>query len=148
MRDKRAAPTTEPFILQRANHTERETPKNTTGNKASDSAYTHDSWQGGNISWSFRLLQIIISTFVEDNVINLRTFYRGNHKLIGVSNIDHDAVISGEILEAMRDGFERGIYKPYPILDDHVFSLDSAAIGYHRVLQNETPERVVINPQL
>ena len=92
--------------------------------------------------------QIIISTFVEDNVINLRTFYRGNHMLIGVSNIDHDAVISGKILEAMRDGFERDIYKPYPILDDHVFSLDSAAFGYHRVLHNETPEMVVINPQL
>ena len=92
--------------------------------------------------------QIIISTFVEENVINLRDFYRGNHMLVGVSNMDHDAVISGEFLEAMRDGFEHGIYKPYPIRDDHVFSLDAAAIGYDRVLQNETRERVVINPQL
>ena len=68
--------------------------------------------------------------------------------LVGVSNMDHDAVISGEILEAMRDGFEHGIYKPYPIRDDHVFSLDAATTGYHRVLQDATRDRVVINPQL
>ena len=62
--------------------------------------------------------------------------------------MDHDAVISGEMLEEMRDGFEHGIYKPYPIRDDHVFSLDAAENGYRRVLQNETRDRVVINPQL
>ena len=91
--------------------------------------------------------QIIISTFVEDNTINLRSFYRGNHMLIGVSNIDHNAVASSEILEALCDGFERGIYKPYPIRDDHIFRLDAAAEGYKLVLSDATKYRVVINPQ-
>ncbi len=91
--------------------------------------------------------QIIISTFVEENMINLRAFYRGNHMLIGVSNMDHDAVVSAEILEALHQGFERGIYKPYPIRDDHVLGLDAVADGYKMVLQDETRDRVVINPQ-
>ena len=91
--------------------------------------------------------QIIISTFVEENEINLRTFYRGNHMLVGVSNMDHDNVVSGEIMEAMRAGFEDGTYKPYPIRDDHVFGLDNVETGYKMVLEDRTRDRVVINPQ-
>jgi len=91
--------------------------------------------------------QIIISTFVEENEINLRTFYRGNHMLVGVSNMDHDNVVSGEIMEAMRAGFEDGTYKPYPIRDDHVFGLDNVETGYKMVLEDRTRDRVGINPQ-
>ena len=91
--------------------------------------------------------QIIISTFVEENTINLRTFYRGNHMLVGVSNMDHDNVVSGEIMEAVRQGFEDGTYKPYPILDDHVFGLEDVESGYTMVLKDQTRHRVVINPQ-
>ncbi len=91
--------------------------------------------------------QIIISTFVEENEINLRTFYRGNHMLVGVSNMDHDNVVSGEIMEAMRAGFEDGTYKPYAIRDDHVFGLDNVETGYKMVLEDRTRDRVVINPQ-
>jgi len=91
--------------------------------------------------------QIIISTFVEENTINLRTFYRGNHMLVGVSNMDHDNVVSGEIMEAVRQGFEDGTYKPYPILEDHVFGLDDVESGYKMVLKDQTRHRVVINPQ-
>ena len=40
--------------------------------------------------------QIIISTIIEENLINLRTFYRGNYQMIGVSNMDHDNIVSGE----------------------------------------------------
>ena len=104
-------------------------------------------FDGANKSLANEGRQIIISTFVEENEINLRTFYRGNHMLVGVSNMDHDNVVSGEIMEAMRAGFEDGTYKPYPIRDDHVFSLDNVETGYKMVLEDRTRDRVVINPQ-
>ena len=91
--------------------------------------------------------QIIISTIVEQNIINLRTFYRGNHRLVGVSNMDHDNIISGEILEDLREGFENGTYKPYHIKNDKIFGLDKAGEGYKLILKNLTRDRVVINPQ-
>ena len=91
--------------------------------------------------------QIIISTIVEQNNINLRTFYRGNHRLVGVSNMDHDNIISGEILEDLREGFENGTYKPYHIKNDKIFGLDKAGEGYKLILKNLTRDRVVINPQ-
>ena len=91
--------------------------------------------------------QIIISTIVEQNTINLRTFYRGNHTLVGVSNMDHDNIISGEILEDLREGFENGTYKPYHIKNDKIFGLDKAGEGYKLILKNLTRDRVVINPQ-
>jgi NADPH2:quinone reductase len=91
--------------------------------------------------------QIIISTFVEENMINLRTFYRGNHMLVGVSNMDHDHIVSGEILEDVRAGFEAGDYRPYPIKEDHVFGLDDVETGYKMVLMDQTRDRVVIKPQ-
>ena len=91
--------------------------------------------------------QIIISTFIEKNEINLRTFYRGNHTLVGVSNMDHDHIVSGGILENLREGFENGTYKPYPIRSDKIFGLDEVREAYNLVLQDVTRDRVVINPQ-
>ena len=91
--------------------------------------------------------QIIISTFIEKNEINLRTFYRGNHTLVGVSNMDHDHIVSGGILENLREGFEKGTYKPYPIRSDKIFGLDEVREAYNLVLQDVTRDRVVINPQ-
>ena len=91
--------------------------------------------------------QIIISTFIEKNEINLRTFYRGNHTLVGVSNMDHDHIVSGGILETLRKGFENGTYKPYPIRSDKIFGLDEVREAYNLVLQDVTRDRVVINPQ-
>ena len=91
--------------------------------------------------------QIIISTIIEENVINLRSFYRGNHILVGVSNLDHDNIISGGILGELREGFETRIYKPYPIKDDRVFGLETVSDGYKLVLDDITRDRVVINPQ-
>lgn len=91
--------------------------------------------------------QVIISTFVEENSINLRTFYRGNHMLVGVSNMDHNHVVCGEILESLKNGFEHGTYKPYSIKSDRVFGLDEVGKGYDLVLKDLTRDRVVINPQ-
>ncbi|MBT5938531.1 MAG: zinc-binding alcohol dehydrogenase family protein [Rhodospirillaceae bacterium] len=91
--------------------------------------------------------QIIVTTIVEDNTINLRTFYRGNYRMIGVSNMDHDNILSGELLEDMKSGFESGAYKPYPIKDENVYSLENAGEAYKIVLKGLSRDRIVINPK-
>ena len=84
---------------------------------------------------------------VEENLINLRTFYRGNYKMIGVSNMDHDNIVSGHILEEMKSGFETGIYKPYPIKNKNIFTLEEAKMAYNIVLKGESHDRIIINPR-
>ena len=90
--------------------------------------------------------QIIISTLIEENLINLRTFYRGNYKMIGVSNMDHNNIISGELLEEMKTGFESGLYKPYPIKKKNIYKLEEAKKAYGIVLNGSTRDRIIINP--
>jgi len=91
--------------------------------------------------------QIIISTFTEEVTINLRTFYRGNHRLIGISNMDHDHVVSAELLAHMRPGFEAGAFKPFPIKDGARFGLEDAEEAYRLVLEDRTRDRIIIQPQ-
>ncbi len=91
--------------------------------------------------------QIIITTIVEDNLINLRTFYRGNYRMLGVSNMDHDNILSGEMMDWMRPGFEAGVYQAFPIKDGAVYRLDNAVDGYTRVLKDLTRDRIVIDPK-
>jgi len=91
--------------------------------------------------------QIILTTIVEENMINLRTFYRGNYQMIGVSNMDHDNIISGNLLEDMKSGFENGAYKAYPIKDENVFNLEHAGDAYVNVLKGLSRDRIVINPK-
>ncbi len=92
--------------------------------------------------------QIIVTTIVEENMINLRTFYRGNYRLVGVSNMDHDNIVSGDLLEDMKPGFESGAYKPYPIKDENVYSLENAGEAYKSVLKSLSKDRLVINPKI
>ena len=91
--------------------------------------------------------QIIITTIVEDNTINLRTFYRGNFRMIGVSNMDHDNILSAQMMDRMRPGFETGAYKAFPIRDDAIYGLDNVIEGYTRVLKDLTRDRIVIDPK-
>ncbi|MDP6258984.1 MAG: hypothetical protein QGH63_07840, partial [Rhodospirillales bacterium] len=91
--------------------------------------------------------QIICTTIEEDNNINLRTFYRGNYHMIGVSNMDHNNILSGELLEDTKSGFESGAYKPYPIKDENVYSLEDAGEAYKIVLKGASRDRIVIDPK-
>ena len=92
--------------------------------------------------------QIIISTFIEDCTFNLRTFYRGNHRLIGVSNADYDHTASAAMLEKMKPMFETGTYKPYQIRESALFPLEKAGEAYENVIQDRTRDRMVIAPAL
>ena len=91
---------------------------------------------------------IIISTIIEENIINLRTFYRGNFKMVGISNMDHDHIVSSKLLESIKSGFDNGTYKPFPIIPENIYSLDKIELAYKSVLQNLSRDRIVINPEI
>jgi hypothetical protein len=91
--------------------------------------------------------QIIISTIIEENSINLRTFYRGNYQMIGVSNMDHDNIVAGKLLEDMKSGFETGVYQPYPINNKNIFKLEDAGEAYNIVLRSLSRDRIIIDPR-
>ncbi len=91
--------------------------------------------------------QIIIATFADTVPLDLRQFYRGNLRLVGVSNLEVDHRGSADILEALRAGFESGTYRPYAINDDCIFGLATANEGYKIVLEDTRRDRVVIDPR-
>jgi len=124
-------------IMDRTNSTGADIIMNTVGSPYFDVACNSMAKQGR---------QIIISTIIEENPINLRTFYRGNHQLIGVSNMDHNHIISGELLEDMKSGFETGLYKPYPIYNENIYKLEDAEKAYKTVLTALSRERIIIDP--
>ncbi len=125
-------------IMDRTNGKGADIIMNTVGSPYFDAACNSLAKQGR---------QIICTTIEEENMINLRTFYRGNYHMIGVSNMDHDNVVSGELLEDMKSGFESGAYKPYPIKDEYIYGLENAGEAYQIVLKGISRDRIVIDPK-
>lgn len=90
--------------------------------------------------------QIIIATIDQEMPLNLFKFYRGNHRLIGVSNMDLDTVGAAEIYRKLNPGFESGLLQPYPIKDEFVYELSRAVEAYRAVLTGTSKDRVIIKP--
>lgn len=61
--------------------------------------------------------------------------------------MDHDNIVSGELLEDMKSGFESGAYKPYPIKDENIYGLENVGEAYKIVLKGLSRDRIVINPK-
>ena len=90
--------------------------------------------------------QIIISTLEPEVPIDLMRFYRGNHRLIGVSNMDLNRYETAAIFEKLAPGFESGALKPYPAGNGQVFGLADARQAYAIVLKGSN-DRIFIDPQ-
>jgi NADPH2:quinone reductase len=88
--------------------------------------------------------QIIISTIKKDVTLDLRQFYRGNHRLIGVSNMDLTETQAAEILNKLIPGFENNTLQAYPISDEVIFNLKDAQKAYEIVLNGSSKNRVYI----
>ncbi len=89
--------------------------------------------------------QIIISTLDQKMPFNLHRFYRGNQRLIGVSNMDLDRFACAELFEKLTPGFASGALKPYPAGPGNVFALGEAGAAYGKVLQG-SKDRIFIDP--
>ncbi|MFD1557223.1 zinc-binding alcohol dehydrogenase family protein [Paraburkholderia silviterrae] len=89
--------------------------------------------------------QIFISTIERPVPFDIFAFYRGQHTYVGIDTLALDAQKGAAILEKLLPAFERGVLKPFPIDDDHVFGLDEAARAYQAVYRGAS-RRVVLKP--
>lgn len=87
--------------------------------------------------------QILISTHDRAVPFDIFAFYRGMHTFVGIDSLAMDCITATAQLDAMRDGFERGTLKPFPVA--RAFTLDEALDAYRLVLSGST-DRVVLRP--
>lgn len=87
--------------------------------------------------------QIFIATHDRAVPFDIFSFYRGMHTYVGVDSLAMDCIAGSAQLDAMRDGFERGLLRPFPVA--HTFSLADAQQAYLSVLSG-TSDRLVLHP--
>jgi NADPH:quinone reductase len=89
--------------------------------------------------------QIFISTIDRAVPFDIFTFYRGQRTFVGVDTGQLDGAECAEILDALAPGFESGGLRPFPVLDDSVYSLENAKAAYAAVIGGAR-DRVVLKP--
>jgi len=87
--------------------------------------------------------QIFIATHDRAVPFDIFAFYRGMHTYVGIDSLALDCVAATGQLDAMREGFERGTLKPFPVA--RAYALEDAAEAYRLVLSGST-DRVVLRP--
>lgn len=100
-------------------------------------------FEAANKSMAKGATQILISTHDRAVPFDIFAFYRGMHTFVGVDSLAMDCIASTSQLDAMREGFERGTLKPFPVA--RAFTLDEALDAYRLVLSGST-DRVVLRP--
>ncbi|MDP3084561.1 MAG: zinc-binding alcohol dehydrogenase family protein [Rubrivivax sp.] len=89
--------------------------------------------------------QIFIATVERPVPFDIFTFYRGMHTFVGIDSLALDCVAAAQRIDAMREGFEAGQLRPFPVLPEAVHALADAALAYRRVIGGED-RRVVLRP--
>jgi NADPH:quinone reductase len=89
-----------------------------------------------------RLIEIS-ATGQREVTFDLADFYHNEGRIIGVDTLKLDLTAAGDILEALRPGFENGDYAPPPIAK--TFPLADVAAAYQAVADGQ-PGRVVLRP--
>lgn len=87
-----------------------------------------------------RLVEIS-ATDRREVTFNLADFYHNESRLLGVDSLKLDLVASGQMLEALRPGFEDGSYQP-PVIA-RVYALEDAVAAY-RAVSAGTKGRIVL----
>lgn len=89
--------------------------------------------------------QIFISTIDKAVPFDIFSFYRGQHTYVGIDTLALDSIAGARILDELADGFEDGTLRPFPVLQDYLYTLQDAADAYKAVLSGAR-ERVVLKP--
>ena len=90
-----------------------------------------------------RLIEIS-ATGQREVTFDLLDFYHNEGRIFGVDSLRLDLTAAGEILDALRPGFEEGDYHPAPIAK--TFPLAAAAAAYRAVAAGQAG-RVVLRPR-
>jgi NADPH2:quinone reductase len=117
-----------------------------TGGRGADIVYNTVGsayFEAGNKSMAKGAAQIFIATHDRAVPFDIFAFYRGMHTYVGIDSLALDCEAATAQLDAMREGFERGTLKPFPVA--RAFTLDEAADAYRLVLSGST-DRVVLRP--
>jgi NADPH2:quinone reductase len=100
----------------------------------------------GNRVMAIKGRQIFISTIERSVSFDILAFYRGRHRFIGIDTLALESGECAAILDSLKDGFESGALKPFPVSEDHVYPLERAAEAYKAVLTGSR-ERIVLDPR-
>lgn len=100
-------------------------------------------FEAANKSMAKGATQIFIATHDRAVPFDIFAFYRGMHTYVGVDSLAMDCVAATAQLDAMREGFERGSLKPFPVA--RAFGMHEAEAAYRQVLSGST-DRVVLRP--
>jgi NADPH:quinone reductase-like Zn-dependent oxidoreductase len=86
----------------------------------------------------------ISATGQREVTFNLMDFYRNEGRIIGIDTLKLDLIAAGDILEALRPGFEDGGHEPAPLA--RAFPLAEVVAAYQAVADGQAG-RVVLRPQ-
>jgi len=117
-----------------------------TGGRGADVVYNTVGsayFEAANKAMAKGATQIFIATHDRAVPFDIFAFYRGMHTFVGIDSLAMDCVRCAAQLDAMREGFERGTLKPFPVARH--FALDEAIDAYRLVLSGST-DRVVLRP--
>jgi NADPH2:quinone reductase len=117
-----------------------------TGGRGADIIYNTVGsvyFEAANKSLAKRGTQIFISTHDRGVPFDIFAFYRGMHTYVGTDSLAMDCVEATAQLDAMREGFERGTLKPFPVVQ--AYPLREAKAAYREVLGGST-RRIVLHP--
>lgn len=89
--------------------------------------------------------QIFIATVERPVPFDIFTFYRGMHTYVGIDSLALDCSAAALHMDAMREGFEAGTLRPFPVAEHAVYGLAQAAEAY-RLVVGGADQRVVLRP--
>lgn len=117
-----------------------------TGGRGADIVYNTVGsayFEAANKAMAKGATQIFIATHDRAVPFDIFAFYRGMHTYVGIDSLAMDCVAASAQLDAMRDGFERGLLRPFPVARS--FTLDEAQQAYVVVLSGSA-DRMVLRP--
>lgn len=102
-------------------------------------------FETANLTMAKRATQIFISTVERPVPFDIFTFYRAMHTFVGIDSLALGCVEAAERLDSLRDGFECGELRPYPVEPASVYGLADALTAYRRVIGGDDA-RMVLRP--
>jgi NADPH:quinone reductase-like Zn-dependent oxidoreductase len=102
-------------------------------------------FEAANLAMAKRATQIFIATIERPVAFDIFTFYRAMHTFVGIDSLALDCVDAAERLDSLREGFESGDLRPYPVEASSVYGLADALTAYRRVIGGDDA-RMVLRP--